>query len=106
MQLSLATELIRLAGLILSGNTLYGTASAGGTNPYGTVFAVNTNGSSFTTLHAFTGYAGLSDGGLPCAGLILSGNTLYGTTPAEALSEGTVFSISLGSATVPQPKPQ
>ena len=42
------------AGLILSGNTLYGTASGGGTNGNGTVFAVNTDGTGFTVLHTFT----------------------------------------------------
>ena len=44
------------AGLILSGNTLYGTASNGGTSGNGTVFAVNTDGTGFTNLHSFTGY--------------------------------------------------
>ena len=33
------------AGLILSGKTLYGTATVGGSSGNGTVFAVNTNGS-------------------------------------------------------------
>src|ERR1035437_5755881 len=42
------------AGLILSGNTLYGTASGGGSSGYGTVFAVNTDGMGFTNLHSFT----------------------------------------------------
>ena len=42
------------AGLILSGNTLYGTTYWGGTNGNGTVFAVNTNGTGFTTLYSFT----------------------------------------------------
>src|SRR5665647_556844 len=64
------------AGLILSGNTLYGTAHGGGSPGDGTVFAVHTDGTGFTTLHNFTGG---SDGNLPVAGLILSGNTLYGT---------------------------
>ncbi len=64
------------AGLILSGNTLYGAAFGGGDFRRGTVFAVNTNGTGFTTRHAFTGG---SDGASPYAGLILSGNTLYGT---------------------------
>src|SRR5712671_5671321 len=63
------------AGLILSGNTLYGTTYGGGSSGKGTVFAVNTNGTGFTTLHSFIG----SDGANPQAGLILSGNTLYGT---------------------------
>src|ERR1019366_8175047 len=42
------------AGLLLSGNTLYGTASGGGAYTFGTVFAVNTDGTGFTTLYSFT----------------------------------------------------
>ena len=72
-------------GLILLGNTLYGTASAGGSSGAGTVFAVNTGGTGFTNLHSFTGG---SDGAKPYAGLILSGNALYGT------AGGTVFAIN------------
>ena len=57
------------AGLLLSGNTLYGTAEYGGTNGNGTVFAVNTNGTGFTNLHSFTafppGYYTNSDGANP-----------------------------------------
>src|ERR1039457_3596479 len=87
------------AGLILSGNTLYGTATYGGSSGYGTVFAVNTNGTGFTNLHSFTG----SDGASPYAGLILSGNTLYGTAQIGGSlfvpGKGTVFSLSL-----PQPQ--
>jgi uncharacterized repeat protein (TIGR03803 family) len=80
------------AGLLLSGNTLYGTAAAGGTNGSGTVFALNTNGSNFMTLHQFTGD---SDGQLPCAGLILSGNTLYGTVEwGGTYGAGTVFALN------------
>ena len=43
------------AGLILSGNTLYGTAYGGGSSGNGTVFAVNTDGTGFTNLYSFTG---------------------------------------------------
>ena len=55
---------------------------------------------TFTTLHSFTAinpntYAN-SDGANPVAGLILSGNTLYGTTVYGGSSgSGTVFSLSL-----------
>src|SRR6185369_524371 len=63
------------AGLILSGNTLYGMARDGGSSGNGTVFAVNTDGSGFAVLHTFTNI----DGAHPETGLILSGNTLYGT---------------------------
>jgi uncharacterized repeat protein (TIGR03803 family) len=59
----------------------------------GTVFAVNTDGSGFTNLYSFTGG---SDGANPIAGLILSSNTLYGTTQLGGGSgNGTVFSLPL-----------
>jgi uncharacterized repeat protein (TIGR03803 family) len=79
--------------LILSSNTLYGTAGSGGSLRRGTVFAVNVNGMGFTTLHTFTGG---SDGVGPSAGLILSGNTLYGATPGGGSrpGNGTVFSVN------------
>src|SRR5438105_2552593 len=57
------------AGLIFSGNTLYGTTYFGGISDKGTVFAVNTDGTGFTILHNFNGS---SDGWGPFAGLILS----------------------------------
>jgi uncharacterized repeat protein (TIGR03803 family) len=80
------------AGLILSGNTLYGTASAGGSSGNGTVFAVNTDGTGFTNLHTFTEG---SDGTGPQAGLILSGNTLYGTAQYGGSSgNGTIFAVN------------
>src|ERR1035437_4872422 len=79
------------AGLILSGNTLYGTAFQGGSSGAGTVFAVNTNGTGFTNLHSFN----YSDGANPQAGLILSGNTLYGTAVNGGSSgAGTVFAVN------------
>ena len=73
-------------GLILSGNTFYGTAS-GGSSHAGTLFKVNPDGAGFSllydfaptywnsTLQDFTN----SDGTFPAGGLISSGNTLYGT---------------------------
>ena len=79
--------------LILSGNTLYGTTYSGGTNGNGTIFAVSTNGTEFTNLYSFTGG---NDGGGPEAGLILLGNTLYGTANFGGLfGYGTVFGLSL-----------
>src|ERR1035437_2492955 len=89
------------AGLILSGNTLYGTTYDGGSSSYGTVFAVNTDGTGFTTLYAFTGDR---DGGNPQAGLILSGNTLYGTAyNGSGQGNGMVFSLSLPLPPTPPP---
>ncbi len=88
------------SGLILSGYILYGTANTGGTNGSGTVFAINTNGAGFTTLHSFAPLVAQtnSDGANPNAGLILSGTTLYGTASAGGLDgNGVVFDISFPS---------
>src|SRR5438477_473785 len=82
-----------IAGLITnsSGTTLYGTAAYGGSSGGGTVFALNTDGTGFTNLHNFTNG---SDGADPQAGLILSGNTLYGTAYNGGSSGlGTVFAV-------------
>jgi len=88
------------AGLISSGNILYGTAANGGRFGEGTVFALNLDGSGFTTLHSFTPTSppGLnSDGVEPEAGLILSGNILYGTAYGGGgkFGGGTVFALNI-----------
>src|SRR5207248_9237712 len=64
--------------------------------------ALNTDGTGFTILHTFTATSGAipgaytnSDGAGPFGGLILSGNTLYGTAAGGGSSgRGTVFSLS------------
>jgi uncharacterized repeat protein (TIGR03803 family) len=79
------------AGVILSGNSLYGTAIGGGAFGRGTVFRVNTDGTGFMTLHSFNG----SDGAGPFGGLVLSGSTLYGTTRGGGIfDQGTVFALN------------
>jgi uncharacterized repeat protein (TIGR03803 family) len=79
--------------LLLYGNTLYGTASEGGDWGQGSVFAVNTDGTGFVTLHVFTGG---NDGANPGGNLVLFENTLYGTTANGGSSgNGTIFRISL-----------
>ncbi|HZI32969.1 MAG TPA: choice-of-anchor tandem repeat GloVer-containing protein, partial [Candidatus Binatia bacterium] len=80
------------AGLVLASNVLYGTTSEGGYYDYGTIFAIKTNGANFSVLHVFSG---ADDGGYPSAGLILSGNTLYGSTESGGLTHsGVVFAMS------------
>jgi uncharacterized repeat protein (TIGR03803 family) len=79
------------AGMILCGNTLYGTTSSGGANGYGEVFKILTNGSGYANLHSF---ASSGDGQDPEAPLVLSGSALYGTTYSGGSSySGTIFSI-------------
>jgi uncharacterized repeat protein (TIGR03803 family) len=81
-----------VACLVLSGNTLYGTAYNGGPNGVGTVFAISTNGMGFTNLYSFTGG---NDGAHPQAGLLLSGNTLYGATASGGTNgAGAIFAIN------------
>ena len=86
-------------GLILSGDKLYGTASAGGAGGSGVVFSIGTNGAGFTTLHSFTPLDTLTatnaDGAIPYGGLVLSNGTLYGTTFAGGSGgSGTIFSLA------------
>jgi uncharacterized repeat protein (TIGR03803 family) len=89
-----------ISGLILSGNTLYGTAASGGTNGTGSVFSIAIDTLAFTNLYSFTAASGPfylttnSDGAYPQGGLALSSNTLYGTAPTGGTNgEGTVFAI-------------
>jgi uncharacterized repeat protein (TIGR03803 family) len=80
-------------GLIVSGDTIYGTANRGGSTGNGSVFRIHTDGASFEVLHNFMG--GTNDGTGPATGLILSGNTLYGTTYGGGGSGlGMVFALS------------
>jgi uncharacterized repeat protein (TIGR03803 family) len=77
-------------GLVISGNTLYGTANEGGTIEWGTLFTIKTNGSAFTNLHNF----GLLDGQYP-ENLLLAGGTLYGATPGGGSNNyGTIFKVN------------
>src|SRR5262249_47577052 len=90
-----------IAGLVLSNNTLFGTAQAGGTFGNGTVFAINTDGTGFTNLYSFTspstnssGVFTNSDGFHPRAGLLLSGGSFYGATEfGGRYGSGTIFQL-------------
>ena len=78
-------------GLVLAGSTLYGTAESGVTNGYGGVFALNTSGMGFKSLHTFL----LTEGYETRAGLTLSGDTLYGASQYGGThGNGTVFSVA------------
>ena len=83
-----------MGGMILSGNTLFGTTSTRGSGGQGTVFQINTDGTGFTVLHSFQ----FSDGSQPDA-LIRSGGTLYGLTDygiqGTYLGNGGVFALIL-----------
>ncbi|MFZ1933079.1 MAG: choice-of-anchor tandem repeat GloVer-containing protein [Thermoguttaceae bacterium] len=77
-------------GLVLSGSTLYGVASGGGSNNDGVLFRVNVDGTGFGLLHSFAG----ADGQNPFGALTLVGSSLYGsTTNGGAYNDGTIFKI-------------
>lgn len=79
------------AAVVLSGDTLYGSALNGGPFAYGTIFAVNTNGSDFRTLHAFKWSF---DGAWP-RNLMLAGDRLYGAGNGGGLwGNGSVFALN------------
>jgi uncharacterized repeat protein (TIGR02543 family) len=76
--------------LTLSGSTLYGMATWGGTDGYGTIFRIPTSGGTPTTLFSFDD----TNGDWPHGSLALSGSTLYGMSyEGGASNEGTIFSI-------------
>lgn len=86
-----------MAGVILSGSTLYGTTPLGGANGAGEVYSVPVTGGTPTVLASFNG---TSNGSEPYAGLILSGSTLFGTTlEGGAYGDGEVFSLPVTGGT-------
>jgi len=81
--------------LTLSNSTLYGMTREGGTNDYGVIFKLNTDGTAYTNLHEFAGGAG--DGENPHGSLTLSesDSTLYGMTREGGTSgRGVIFKIN------------
>ncbi|MCL4786852.1 MAG: hypothetical protein KJ070_08670 [Verrucomicrobia bacterium] len=80
-----------MAGLVLAGDTLFGTTIAGGEGNEGTVFRINTDGSDYAVLHSFS--FGV-DGFAPQDGLACSGDTLYGTTSSGGSGNGSIFKLN------------
>lgn len=81
--------------LAVSGNTLYGTTQTGGTG--GTVFKINTDGLGYKVIYFLKGKISTSGGG-SYAGVIVSGNTLYGMAESGGTSvsnSGALFSLNL-----------
>jgi uncharacterized repeat protein (TIGR03803 family) len=80
--------------LVINSGVLYGTASQGGAWLCGTIFAANTDGTGFTTLHDFTpGF----DGQSPNCGLTACSNMLFGATSVGGWGGGggTIFCATM-----------
>ena len=79
------------AGLILAGNTLYGTAETSGSSGQGAVFRLTADG-TLVPLHSFN----YEDGAYPVGGLVqATDGNLYGTTSRGGIGgQGTVFQIT------------
>jgi uncharacterized repeat protein (TIGR03803 family) len=87
------------AGLTFgSDGLLYGVTRFGGGDINGSIYRLNTNGTGYEKLRAFTGTN--ADGGNPIAGFILGADgVLYGTTSSGGeLGFGTLFRIMFDSA--------
>ncbi len=83
--------------VVISGNTVYATAAAGGPGVYdvfGAVVKVNTDGTGSAVIHEFTG--GANDGRAPYYGaMTLDGSVLYGMTVRGGDDDkGTVFKVN------------
>ncbi len=85
------------AGLVQAGDgNLYGTASGGGANGYGTVFRITSRG-TLTILHSFDN----TDGANPYAALIqATDGSLYGTTYGGGANSCLYGGMSYGCGTV------
>ncbi len=84
--------------VIISGPTMYGMTTKGGSANDGVVFSMNLDGSNFTILHTFGEKT--RDGRNPYGSLMLNGSDLYGTTANGGnFGKGTVFHLTTDGAT-------
>ena len=82
-----------IGSLLLSGGSLYGKTTIGGSSGFGVIFKIDTDGNNYTNIHAFTGT--LYDGKYPYGGLILFSGALYGmTTDGGSMDQGVIFKLN------------
>jgi len=82
-----------LGSLLVLGTVIYGMTYNGGTNDYGVVFRINTDGTGYTKLLDFDGFA---FGSHPSRGLTISGSTLFGMTTSGGINgDGVIFRMNI-----------
>lgn len=81
--------------MILSGSTLFGFTSTGGSNDYGVIFSVNTDGSGYNVVHHFSGPSN-TDGNTPHHGYLtlLDDTIIRPMLNGGASGQGTIFSVT------------
>jgi uncharacterized repeat protein (TIGR03803 family) len=82
-------------GLLIDGDTMYGTTSAGGDFGSGVLYRLSTSGSGFQVLHHFAAYQGQQTNGPQGELLLGQDGFIYGTQfGGGKYDQGTVFRIS------------
>jgi uncharacterized repeat protein (TIGR03803 family) len=75
------------------GNVLYGTTLRGGRSNLGVIFRINTDGTGYAVIHAFTGST--RDGSLPYSNPTAAGSILIGmTSRGGANHQGSLYAIN------------
>jgi len=81
-----------MAGVVLDGNSIYGTTYTGG-YAYGTIFKIT--GTNETVIYKFCSRINCPDGAGPFGAMTLKSGKLFGTTEGGgAFNQGTIFSIT------------
>ena len=79
------------SGLLLSGNTLYGTAGGGGSKGEGVIFSINTDATGFSNVFNFGSNA--NSGIIPVGGMVLTNGTLFGVAELGGNNSGGGYSL-------------
>ena len=84
-----------IGGLLIDGDTMYGTTEGGGDHGSGVLYKLSTDGSGFQVLHQFAGYQGQQTSGPQGELLLGQDGFIYGTQYGGGkYDQGTIFRIS------------
>lgn len=87
-----------LGQLLVSNDTIFGTADSAGLNNKGCIFKIKSDGTGYVNL---VNCDGPNYGARPCGALIRSGNTLYGMTRSGGINnKGCIFSVNVNGSAI------